>query len=184
MALPHIDTITTTRLTLRVVSHDDLPDLLEINGDDNVTRFLPYTTWQSISDGITWLKRMQVLAESGTGQQLVVVHNDNRKVIGTVLLFRYDESSARIEVGYVIGRAYWRQGYAHEALAAVCAHAFNSMGIRRIEAEADPLNIASNAVLISLGFTKEGLLRKRWITKGKQIDTNIYGCLVDEWSER
>ena len=182
MAFPSISTLSTSRLTIRPVEHRDLADLLTINGDDEVTRFLPYATWQSIEDGAAWIKRMNAIAETGTGHQLVAVNSINKKVIGTVLLFRFDEGSARCEIGYVIGRAYWQQGFAKEALSAVCNHAFSNLSIRRIEAEVDPNNLASNAVMQSLGFVKEGLLRRRWITKGVPTDTNIYGCLANEWN--
>jgi ribosomal-protein-alanine N-acetyltransferase len=92
--------------------------------------------------------------------------------------------TARVEIGYVLGRAYWRQGYATEALLAVCRQAFEEMGIRRIEAEARPDNVASNQLLQSLGFIHEGRLRQRWTAKGETYDTNIYGCLVADWLER
>jgi RimJ/RimL family protein N-acetyltransferase len=181
MAFPFITKISTSRLTIRPVEHGDLADLIAINGDDEVTRFLPYATWKSIDDGIAWLKRMNAITEAGTGQQLVVVNNTTQRVIGTILLFRFDEGSARVEIGYVIGRSYWQHGFAKEALAAVCNHVFRNLSIRRVEAEVDPNNLASNAVMQSLGFVKEGLLRKRWITKGVATDTHIYGCLADEW---
>jgi len=181
MAIPTIDKIVTARLVIRPVTETDLVDLLDINGDEQVTRFLPYATWQSIKDGEAWLKRMQALSETGAGQQLVIIRSSDERVVGTTLLFRYDEGSARVELGYVIGRAYWRQGYATEALTAVCEHAYTKMAIRRIEAEVDPRNAASNAVMQSLGFTREGLLRKRWITKGEPTDTYIYSCLAEEW---
>lgn len=183
MPIPQIDSIITARLVVRPVTANDLGDLFDINGDDQVTRFLPYATWQSLDDGIAWLKRMDALSDTGTGQQLVIVRSSDLKVIGATLLFRYDEGSARIELGYVLGRAYWRQGYATEALTAVCHHAFKNMGIRRIEAEVDPRNAASNAVMQSLGFVQEGLLRKRWVTKSEPTDTYIYGCLVEDWNK-
>ena len=34
----------------------------------------------------------------------------------TALRFKYDEGSQRVELGYVLGRSHWRQGYAAEAL--------------------------------------------------------------------
>jgi RimJ/RimL family protein N-acetyltransferase len=147
-----------------------------------LTRFLPYATWQSLADGTAWLERMNALAQTGTGQQLVVVRNEDSRLVGTVLLFRFDEGSARMEIGYVLGRAFWRKGLMREALTAVCAHAFASMGVRRIEAEVDPDNLASNRLLVRLGFTREGTLRKRWVAKGAAYDTHIYGCLAEEWS--
>jgi RimJ/RimL family protein N-acetyltransferase len=39
--------IESERLLLRLVAESDLPALLEVNGDDTVTRFLPYATWNS-----------------------------------------------------------------------------------------------------------------------------------------
>jgi RimJ/RimL family protein N-acetyltransferase len=181
MPFEPISSVTTPRLLLRPVAPTDLPDLLEINSDPEVTRFLPYATWQSLDDGALWLERMNGLASSGTGQQLVVVRAADGKVVGTVLLFKFDESSSRIEIGYVLGRKYWHQGLMREALASTCEHAFSGMSIRRIEAEVNPANVASNALLRAVGFTLEGTLRQRWIAKGAAYDTNVYGYLDEDW---
>lgn len=181
MPLPVITEIPTPRLRLRPVLGADLPDLLQINGDDEVTRFLPYGSWRGPEDGTTWLARMQALGEAGTGRQLVVERRADAKVVGTVLLFRHDEASARLELGYVIGRAHWRCGYAREALRAALRCAFAELGIRRVEAEVDPANLASNRLLLALGFVHEGRLRQRWVAKGRAYDTHLYGCLAEEW---
>src|SRR5687767_4883923 len=63
----------------------------------------------------------------------------------------------------------------------VLSHAFGAWGIRRLEAEVNPGNEASNRLLQSLGFTHEGLLRKRWVAKGAAYDVNVYGLLAEEW---
>lgn len=181
MPLALVSQIKSERVIVRPVGSADLNDLLEVNGDDEVTEFLPYATWKSIDDGSAWLTRMQSLSGSGAGQQLVIERVGDHKVIGTVLLFKYDESSSRLELGYVLGRAHWRQGFAKEALHAVCNHLFNEVSIRRVEAEVSPGNAASNALLRSLGFVQEGQLRKRWVAKGIAYDTNFYGCLAEEW---
>ena len=47
-------------------------------------------------------------------------------------------------------------------------------------ANENPENLASNQLLLRLGFTLEGVLRKRWLAKGNAYDTNIYGLLRDE----
>ena len=182
MPLQPITSIPTPRFTIRPVNGGDLDDLFEINSDEAVTRFLPYKTWRTGDDGSAWLARMQALGATGTGQQLVIERSEDRKVVGTILLFKFDEGSARLELGYALGRAHWRNGYAREALQAVCGHAFRQLSVRRMEAEVDPLNTASNALLVALGFVREGMLRQRWITKGVANDTNIYGCLAHEWS--
>jgi len=181
MPLPAFEPVASTRLTIRPIKETDLADLLEVNGDPAVTRFLPYDTWQSVEDGKTWLVRMTALAQAGTGQQFVLEINQSRTVVGTVLLFRYDESSQRAELGYVLGRKYWQQGLMREALERFVTYCFASLGLRRLEAEVNPVNEASNTLLVRLGFRKEGTLRERWTTKDAAYDTHIYGILSREW---
>lgn len=184
MPLPFIEPVHTSRTTLREVVADDLVDLMEINGDAEVTRYLPYDTWQSPEDAVAWLERMKALAASGTVRQLVIARNTDGKVIGTALLFKFDEGSSRVELGYVLGRAHWRQGYAAEAMNALITHAFCTLGIRRMEAEVNPDNVASNRLLHSLGFEHEGFLRERWVAKGLAYGVNVYGLLAKQWPTR
>ena len=184
MTFPLITRVESTRLTLRPVAAPDLADLLEINGDPQVTRFLPYRTWQSLEDGAAWLLRMEALASSGTGQQLVIVRLADTKVIGTLLLFKHDEASGRVELGYVLARSCWGQGVMQEALQVVCFHAFGSLHLRRIEAEVNPDNLASCRLLSRVGFVHEGTLRQRWVANAVAYDTRIYGYLADDWRRR
>lgn len=180
MPLPPVTRVEAQRLKLRPLAAADLPDLLEVNGDPEVTRFLPYETWQSLADAEAWLARMETMAASGTGQVLVLERRSDAKVIGDLLLFKYDEGSRRIELGYVLGRVHWGKGLMREAITAACACAFDELGIRRIEAEVNPENLASCALLLKVGFALEGRLRKRWEAKGNAYDTNIYGWLAED----
>ena len=153
----------TQRLIVRHVHMSDLADLLVVNGHDDVTRYLPYASWASIADARAWLERMQRAQASGSALQWAVVDKASAAVIGSCLLFQYDAPSALAELGYVLGRAYWGQG------------------LRRIEAEVDPRNVASGKLLNGLGFTSEGILRQRWVTKGEARDVESFGLLRPEW---
>jgi RimJ/RimL family protein N-acetyltransferase len=174
----------TARVSVRAVALTDLDELMAVNGDDAVTRFLPYPSWRNREDALAWLVRMHGLVEAGTAAQLVMQHRASERVIGTVLLFNHDVASARIELGYALAREWWGQGIASEAIAATCEHAFGELGIRRIEAEVNPDNAGSNALLRRLGFMHEGVLRKRWVGRQGAYDSNIYGCLAEEWRGR
>lgn len=183
MPFPLVISLCAPRVSLRPVAATDLPHLLEVNGDEQVTRYLPYAAWRSQDDGRAWLGRMAALGALGTAQQLVLARRTDGRVIGTLLLFRYDEVCGRLELGYVLGRRHWGQGLMREAVDAACSHVFGS-GLRRIEAEVDPANVASCRLLERAGFTLEGTLRQRWVAKGSAHDTNMYGCLADEWLAR
>jgi [ribosomal protein S5]-alanine N-acetyltransferase len=169
----------TPRLHIRLATEADLPALLTFNGDDEVTRYLPYTTWQNMNDAQAWYVRMMGLQEAGGTLQFVVVDKQSAQAVGTCLLFRHDEASARAELGYVLARTQWGRGVMREALTALIDHAFTHMALRRLEAEIDPRNTASAALLQRLGFVQEGLLRQRWLTKGELTDSALYGLLRD-----
>jgi [ribosomal protein S5]-alanine N-acetyltransferase len=183
MKLSAPEPITTERLVLRLVELQDLPALLAVNGDASVTRHLPYATWAAMADALAWYERMLGIMETGTALQFVIVRRSDGLPIGTALLFRHDESSQRAELGYVLGSAFWGQGYMQEALQALVQAAFGPMGLRRLEAEVDPVNTASVQVLERLGFQREGLLRQRWASakdEGRPYDVAIYGLLRED----
>lgn len=169
--------IETERLHLRVIEEADLEALMLVNGDPQVTRYLPYEAWRDMDDAQRWYTRMMRLQSDGNSCQYVLVDKTSQRAIGTCLLFRYERLSQRAELGYVLGRAHAGQGLMREALAALIASAFASGALRRIEADIDPRNTASAALARALGFELEGVLRQRWLTKGVLQDSAMYGLL-------
>ena len=181
MFLPPNPTIETSRLTIRLVERTDLPALLDVNGDDEVTRYLPYESWKDMADGEAWYERTTSRLAVGDGGQFVILSRASCQIIGTCLLFRFDAGSARAEVGYVLAQAHWGKGYMLEAMTAFLAFAFGPIGLRRIEAQIDPRNTSSRTLLERLGFVKEGHLRQRSEMKGEIVDSDFYGLLRADW---
>ncbi len=60
-------------------------------------------------------------------------------------------------------------------------YAIHSDDMNRVEADADPRNLAAARLLERLGFSKEGLLRERWIVDGAKSDSATYGLLRNAW---
>ena len=176
-----VPTLQTARLLLRPVQIDDLPDFLRINGDDEVTRYLPYGTWASMADATAWYHRMFGLMLSGGMAYNAVVEQSSGQVIGGALLRYLDADPGKLEVGYVLGRAHWGQGLMREAVQALVAHAFEDPAMRRIEAHIDGRNAGSQKLVQSLGFQREAVLRDHWKDKGSVSDSLIYGVLRKEW---
>lgn len=173
--------IETARLTVRPVAESDLVALMDVNGDEEVTRYLPYRAWNLLEDAHAWLERMRGYEAAGAALQLVVVDKAAGRAVGTALLFRLDEANGQAELGFVLARSHWRTGFMNEALTALLDSAFGEMGIRRLEAIADSRNVASCRLLRRLGFTREGVLRERWLEDGKPLDAEVYGLLAREW---
>jgi len=183
MSLLAPEPLVTERLLIRLVEPRDLPALLAVNGDPQVTRHLPYATWAAMADALAWYERMLKLMEAGGTLQFVLIRRSDERPVGTALIFHHDEGSQRAEFGYVLGADVWGQGLMREAAAALVAAAFGPMGLRRLEAEVNPLNTASVKLLEHTGFKREGLLRQRWLSAkngGEPYDVAIYGLLRDD----
>jgi RimJ/RimL family protein N-acetyltransferase len=181
MALVAPPPIESPRLRVRLVGEADLPALLVVNGEDEVTRFLPYPTWQSMADARAWHERMAKLQAEGSALQFVVVDRASDVAVGSILVFRFDAPSARAELGYTLGRAWWGRGYMSEALTAFIEQAVSAMALRRLEAQVNSANARSGQLLRRLGFMREGLLRQRWLHRGEPVDVEMYGLLREEW---
>ena len=83
MSLVAPDPIASARLVVRPVAESDLAALLMVSGDDQVTSFLPYATWQSMVDAEAWYQRMLTLQAGGTALQFVVADRqiDRKSVV-------------------------------------------------------------------------------------------------------
>ncbi len=67
------------------------------------------------------------------------------------------------ELGFIIGRGYWGNGYATEAVEIMCDLAFNEYGLRRIVAGYYDDNEGSRRIFQKNGFEVEGILKNhRW----------------------
>ena len=180
--------IQTRRLALRSIESNDLDALFEIHQSATVTRYITHMHWPTRAAADTWFARvLQRRADQSAIQCVVVLRAEepvDEIVIGTAMLFNFDASSALAEIGYLLGEAYWAKGYMVEALNALINTAFNELGLRRLEATVDTRNVASNALLLKLGFALEGCLRQRWVSAGETPDVNMFGLLKSDWLRR
>lgn len=101
--------------------------------------------------------------------------------IGSITVVRKDLNNRVCEIGYNIGRKYWNQGYATEAIKFVLDYLFKIDLFDTITAEFFEHNIASFRVLEKNGFSKEGILRNRYIMDGKKINLVSMSLLKEEY---
>lgn len=97
--------------------------------------------------------------------------------LGCCDLSDIDRWHKRAEVGFMLGRGAWGQGYAVEAMRAVIAYAA-STGLRRLTARTHLGNRRSDALLEKLGFKEEGLLRGHVLRDGDRRDCRLFGLLL------
>ena len=88
------------------------------------------------------------------------------------------------EIGYWMGRAFQRQGFMEETLAAVLHFAFEQKSLSRVEAACLPDNVASRKLLEKCGFHYEGVAKAYLEIGGLWQDHVIYAALRPDRRKR
>jgi RimJ/RimL family protein N-acetyltransferase len=145
-------------------------------------RYWSSPPWSSPSQAENLIERDLRELAAGEHLRLGIFLSRRGPLVGTCSLFNFNEPCRRAEIGYGIARTHWRRGYMFEAASALIAWAFDELGLNRLEADVDPRNIGSSRSLEKLGFTREGLLRERWIVGTEVSDSALYGLLAREWA--
>ncbi len=155
--------IETARLRLRPFRDADLDDLVTMADDWDVARWLaamphPYT--QAI--GRDWIAHVQ--SDHAAGRPLsfaIALKDDDRLIGGGGLDGRNAAAAAEPALGYWLGRDFWGQGYAREAVSALVRYGFDVLGLPSISASTDPANAASQKVLAATGLIRVGEIELR-----------------------
>ena len=86
-------------------------------------------------------------------------------------------------LGYYGSRAHAGQGYMTEGLALVLRHAFGRLGLHRLEANVQPGNRLSLALVQRLGFRREGFSPRYLMVAGRWRDHERWAILREEWRD-
>jgi [ribosomal protein S5]-alanine N-acetyltransferase len=87
-------------------------------------------------------------------------------------------------LGYYGLRPHAGSGYMREALALVLAAAFRTLRLHRVEANVQPDNARSIALLAAAGFTREGYSRRYLKIAGRWRDHERWAMLAEDWRAR
>lgn len=152
----------TSRLLLREMTEDDLPALRSILQDPQV--MYAYEHAFSEEEVRAWLaKQRRRYAEDGFGLWAMVLRQTGA-MIGQCGLTWQDRGDGTqcVEVGYLLQRAFWHQGYATEAATACKAYAFQELGLDEVCSIIRDNNLASQAVARRNGMIVTGRLVKHY----------------------
>jgi ribosomal-protein-alanine N-acetyltransferase len=148
----------TSRLGVRDFTAADFPEIYRIQSDPEVMRYIraPVTEEQIVRDRMAaWADYAQ--KNPGLGVWGIFV-KDTGVFAGYVTCRHtdFDPATGEYEVGYVIVPEHWGQGYATEVTQRACEYVFEAFSPKEIIAFTDPLNVASQRVLLKCGFENAG----------------------------
>lgn len=171
----------TNRLYLRPLRVEDAPQMFENwASDSDTTHFLTWGPHKRVEDVWNNIKiRENKYLLSNFYDWGIVIRSTNT-LIGTITVVEQDDRIKMLEIGYVIGKAWWGNGYLPEALDKIVSYLVYSTDVRRIEAKCDIRNQQSKKVLEKCGFTFEGVLRLRSYSNAGISDSCMYSILRNE----
>ena len=157
----------------------DAKGLLDCWGDPGVMAFMDRSALVDVEEAERFIDGVHDGFRQGSLFQWGI--DLKGRLIGTVTLHSIDTDHRRAEIGFALVEELWGQGLMTEALGLVLDHAVDTMDLHRIEADVDPRNHASLALLNKLGFEREGHLRQRYFINSEIQDAIILGLLADDW---
>ena len=174
--------IETGRLVLRPFTLEDAPAMYENwASDDDVTKFLTWPTHgsQEISKMVLedWISHY---GEATFYQWAIVVKGEKDDPIGSISVVEMDDMVGKVQIGYCIGKNWWRQGITSEALKGVMDFLFDQVGAQRVEAKHDANNPNSGRVMKKCGMKYEGTIRSSERNNQGICDSCWYGILAEE----
>ena len=168
----------TSRLTLRPLRVDDADAQHLMMSDTEVMAWWDVPEIQDIE--LTTLILQSQIDDTDRGRAVfwAMERSVDGAFIGCCDLSEIDRWHHRAEVGFIIGKAFWSDGYAFEAMQAVMSHAAQALHLRRLSARTHLGNVRSVRLLERLGFAEEGLLRGHVERDGERRDCQLFGLLL------
>jgi len=150
--------------------------------DGDVWTWLGYGPFTDLEQFSAWLKDREASRDPWF---YAIINRHTGEACGMGSFMRADAANGVIEIGHIwFSPALQRTREATEAIYLMIRHAFDDLGVRRLEWKCDALNKPSQVAAKRFGFTFEGIFRQHLIVKGRNRDTAWFSMLDKDWPAR
>ena len=155
MAVRQAYRIETERLVLRCYEVDDAAVLLsQIHSSlDHLKKWMPWAASEptTLSEKTKLIEKFRTDFLNELDFNYGIFLKKSGKLVGSCGLHKRSNPNA-LEIGYWIGSSYLSKGYATEITNALRQVAFEIKGVKEVEIQCDPNNLASKRIPEKLGF--------------------------------
>ena len=175
----------TDRLILRPLGRGDIDSIVEHVNDWDVARFtssIPYPYDRKMAEDFVAAHEAEV---SETNRVFVITRKSDRQLVGCIgLMPRRDAAGkdAGVEFGYWLGKKFWSQGFATEAVGRLARFIFETTEMPEIWASVVPINDASAKVLDKTGFTVVGAAQVDSEARGHPLPVILRKLTRADWT--
>ena len=150
----HSGNFESPRFIYRLVRSEDLPLIFELYGDEKTTKHVR----SGVTDLTTTQKKLEAMLainqQKNSGYWMAFRKQD-KKFAGMVNIKSLGRTR-RKEIGFIVQRSFWGQGYATEMVKTLMIHARQTFRMNSFVALVMPENIPSKRVLEKTGFNNSG----------------------------
>ena len=147
--------------------------------EHHIWTYLAYGPFADLTTFRSWLLERELSRDPWF---YAYVRRDTGKAAGMGAFMRLDAANGVIEIGHIwLSPGLQRTREATDAIFLMMRHAFDELGVRRLEWKCDALNAPSRAAAKRFGFTFEGIFRQHFIVKGRNRDTAWFSIIDSEW---
>jgi RimJ/RimL family protein N-acetyltransferase len=172
--------LTDGHVTLRPWREPDLPGMTAALQDPEIPRWTTIPSPYGERDAREYISRAEPDRMAGRELGLAVVDAGTDAVLGGCGLSRFDWPELKCEIGYWVAREERGRSVGTRAVRLLSRWALGPLGIQRVELLADPRNEPSNRLAVTVGFTREGLLRAYRRRPEGRWDLVMYSLLADD----
>ena len=169
-----------TRLSLRPLRYPDWTRIHEWAQREDVSRYQPWGPNTPEQTRAFVEDTLAAETRHPRTQYVLCAVDDAGTVVGIADISVRSFEDRRAEIGYAVHHELWGRGYGTQIATLAIDLAFTDLGMHRVEATCDPLNVASAAVLRKL-MTYEGRRREDKRLRDRWRDSEMFGVLEQEW---
>ncbi|MBW7982875.1 GNAT family N-acetyltransferase [Enterobacillus tribolii] len=177
-------TLENEHVMLRPVREDDRESIRALARDSHIWRYFVFRV-SSEEEFENFFNAMLSDQATGTRAVFIVVDKASGQIAGSMSFGNMVEKEARLEIGWSwLGEAFRGKGINRWAKYLLMRHAFEVLGVLRVEFKTDVLNLQARAGLRNIGAKEEGVLRSfNFMPDGRRRDAVFYSVLADEWPQ-
>jgi RimJ/RimL family protein N-acetyltransferase len=172
-------------VTLRPSVERDIDPIYNACQDPLIPAFTTVPTHYTIDHAIDFVRSdLFNFAERRELRFVIDYGNGNDiKFAGVISLHTINIKNHCAEIGYWMEKSMRGKGIGTTAAKMITDYGLRTLGFRRIDGLADVDNGASQKLLMSAGYVKEGILRNK-VTRddGRQIDMALFATTDSTWS--
>lgn len=163
------------RVVLRPWRADDVDAVTAACQDPEIQRWTQVPVPYRRADAEGFVGRIAEETWAAGGALFAVTDGDEGALVGSIGLFPPQDGYG--EIGYWTVSAHRGRGLTAEAVRVLTGWAFGELGLHRVELHVDPANAGSRRVAERAGFSAEGVVRQRFLYRGRPSDVVLYARL-------